>query len=362
MAAHPAPIADLRTFDPASPDPALLRAWQRLDAAAGSPMQASAFALAVGATLLAGTPLALAVSEGSAGIEALLPLVLAAGPLTRWRLAGPRETSEPSDALCGNAPAAARLAASLAALRQPLSLDRIPADSPLVPALRQALRGRALVSVRPAQPSPAIALGPDWHEPESRFNAGRRSDFRRAARKAAGLGTVTYEFACPDPAEFEARFDEAVAVEGRSWKTAAGTALAVDLPRQAFFRAYLGAECARGALRLGVMRIDGQAVAIQLAVESGGRLWLYKIGYDEAYRKCSPGTLLLLHTAGAAARAGLASIELLGNPEPWIAELWTRDERPCLRVRTYPFSLAGAAALLADGGEWLRARLGGGGR
>ena len=32
--------------------------------------------------------LALAVSEGSAGIEALLPLVLAAGPLTRWRLAG----------------------------------------------------------------------------------------------------------------------------------------------------------------------------------------------------------------------------------------------------------------------------------
>jgi hypothetical protein len=28
---------------------------------------------------------------------------------------------------------------------------------------------------------------------------------------------------------------------------------------------------------------------MQLAVEWSGRYWLYKIGYDEAYARCSPG-------------------------------------------------------------------------
>lgn len=351
------PAQHLHAFDPASPDPALLRAWQGLESMAASPTQGATYAAALAATFLAGSPLVLAVSENSAGIEALLPLVLAAGPLARWRLAGPRETSEPGDALCGDQAAAGRLATQLVGLGRPLSFDRIPANSWMVPALRSAIGHKGLISVRPAQPCPAIALGPDWFEPETRFNAGRRSDFRRAARKAAELGAVTFELTCPGPGEFDDLFDEAVRVEAKSWKTAAGTALGVDLAQQAFFRSYLRAECVRGNLRMGFMRIAGRAIAMQLAVISGERLWLYKIGYDEGYRKCSPGTLLLLHTAGVAAREGLTSIELLGNPEPWIAELWTRQQRPCLRVRTYPFSLAGATALFADGLEWLRARL-----
>ena len=43
--------------------------------------------------------------------------------------------------------------------------------------------------------------------------------------------------------------------------------------------------------------------------------------------------------------------------EPWISELWTRDHHECVRLRTYPFSLAGLAALAVDGGDWLRQRL-----
>jgi hypothetical protein len=43
--------------------------------------------------------------------------------------------------------------------------------------------------------------------------------------------------------------------------------------------------------------------------------------------------------------------------EPWIAQLWTREEHPTLRVRTYPFGLRGAAALVQDGAFWLGERL-----
>jgi hypothetical protein len=251
-----------------------------------------------------------------------------------------------------------RLGEVLAGLHCPLSFDRIPAQSALVPALQAAMRGRGLVVVRPAAPSPTLMLGAEWSEPEAQFNAGRRSDFRRAARKAAELGEVEYELACPAPADFDARFAEAIAVEMGGWKQSAGTAIAADPVKAAFFRAYLGAECRAGALRIGLMRIGGKAVAMQLGVVHDARLWLYKIGYDEAYRQCSPGTLLMLHTVGEAARGGLCAVELLGAPEPWITALWTREERPCLRVRTYPMTLAGLAALAGDTLAWLRARLG----
>ena len=92
-----------------------------------------------------------------------------------------------------------------------------------------------------------------------------------------------------------------------------------------------------------------------MAVETLGRYWLFKIGYDERYGKCSPGTLLMLHAIGEAARRGLVAFELLGNVEPWIAELWTREQHDCVRLRTYPFNLHGAVALANDGLAWLKA-------
>jgi len=96
---------------------------------------------------------------------------------------------------------------------------------------------------------------------------------------------------------------------------------------------------------------------MQLAIESGQRYWLFKIGYDEDFARCSPGTLLMLHTLRETAGRGLAAYELLGGVEPWIAQLWTREAHETLCLRTYPFGLRGAVALARDGAAWVRARM-----
>ncbi|HOB13346.1 MAG TPA: GNAT family N-acetyltransferase [Novosphingobium sp.] len=338
-------------------DPALDGAWRWLEGAAVLPTQTRSFHNALAATFLVGTPVAMFMARQGETAEALLPLVHSPGLLARWRLAGAREVYEPGDALLASPGAADSLARELAQQSRPIVLDRIPADSPLIPALRQAMRGRGLCVVRQAEACPTIALDATWSDPATRFNAGRRSDFRRALRKAEECGAVSFEVSCPALSDFDERFDEAIAVEISSWKRAAGTAIASDPAKEAFFRTYLRSECESGALRIAFMRIDGRPVAMQLGVVLGGRFWLYKIGYDEAYRKCSPGTLLMLHCIGEAARTGLNAFELLGNAEPWIAELWTETAMPCLSLRTYPVSLAGAAALATDGLAWLRQRL-----
>ena len=307
--------------------------------------------------MLAGTPIRVFEAIGADSVEAMLPLCHGPGPFAPWRMPGAAEVFEPGDAVCRDAAAAAHLAHVLGAESRPIELARIPAASPLIPALKTALKGRGLFSVRPATPSPTIALGPEWCEPESQFNSRRRSDFRRAARKAAEFGEIRCEMLVPTPDEFDALFDEAIAVEAKSWKRAAGTAIACDPVKEAFFRAYLRSACEEGAARVAFLRLDGRVVAMQLAVEWAGRYWLYKIGFDEAYARCSPGTLLMLHALRSAAERGLTGFELMGDSEAWIADLWTREAHDCVRVRTYPYSLAGLAAAARDGVVWGRSRL-----
>lgn len=336
-------------------------AWRRLEGAAALPTQTHDFCDALRGTLLRGAGMELLTAEGPQGTAAILPLTRDARAFARWRIPGEDELNEPVDALAADPAAAALLARALAADGRALSFERLAADSALIAPLRAAMKGRGWVSVRPATPCPTITLDESWRDPERRFNAGRRSDFRRAARRAEAFGAVRYEIVDPAPGAFDALFDEAIGVEAKGWKQEAGSAIAADSGKEAFFRRFFRSACERGLFRIAFLRIDGQAAAMQLALEWSGRFWLFKIGYDERFARCSPGTLLMLHTLEWAARRGLAAYELLGQVEPWITEFWTSEQHDCVHLRTYPANLHGAAALAADGGAWLKQRLRGAG-
>jgi CelD/BcsL family acetyltransferase involved in cellulose biosynthesis len=100
-------------------------------------------------------------------------------------------------------------------------------------------------------------------------------------------------------------------------------------------------------LRLCFLRIGERIAAAQFAVESNERFWLLKIGYDEAFGRCSPGNLLMRETVRYAASRGLLSYEFLGAPEQW-TRMWTDQIRPCVSIRAYPARARGVAALAAD--------------
>jgi CelD/BcsL family acetyltransferase involved in cellulose biosynthesis len=338
-------------------DDALVRGWRRLESAASLPMQSHAFAAALAGTLLAEAHIEIFFIPDRGDLASLLALSRERGRFSRWTLIGAHEVCEPHDALCRSPQAARRLAEAIVQDSRAVELDRIPVGSPLIPALREAIRGKGRVSVRPAIPTPTIVLDERWKDPSSCFNSGRRSDFRRAARRASEYGEVSFEILSPRPAEFDALFDEAVRVELRSWKREAGTAIAVDRAKESCFRHFFRSACEDGNFRIAFLRIDGQAVAMQMALEWQRRYWLFKIGFDEAFERCSPGTLLMLHTIGWAANRELRAYELLGNVEPWIAQFWTREQHDCVCLRAYPFNPSGAAAFAADAAAWLGKRL-----
>jgi CelD/BcsL family acetyltransferase involved in cellulose biosynthesis len=335
----------------------LIRSWRRLEGSASLPMQSHAFASALAGTLLADAHIEVFYVRERDEVAALLALCREPGRFARWTMIGAHKVCEPDDALCSDAQGARLLAEAVVGDGRALDFDRIPVGSKLIPALGEALRRKGWMSVRPATPTPTIALDERWKDPASRFNSRRRSDFRRAARRAGEFGEVSYEMLSPRPDAFDALFDEAIGVEMRSWKREAGTAIAADRAKEACFRHYFRSACEQGSFRIAFMRIDGRAVAMQMALETLGRYWLFKIGFDEEYERCSPGTLLMLHTIAWAAERELEAYELLGNLEPWIAQFWTREQHDCVWVRAYPFNLRGAAALAADAFVSLRKRL-----
>ena len=238
----------------------------------------------------------------------------------------------------------------MAHLGLPLWLGRIPAESSTVSAMTEVWRGRGIVVRRPAAGCPWIALDPRWCEPEPPLEPRRRADLRRAQRNAEKIGPVSCQIVAPAPGELDQLLDDAFRVEAAGWKGREGTALASDTVRGAFYRRYAAAACRQGILRLCFLRIGDRTAAVQLCVESEGRFWLHKIGYDEAFAKCSPGMLLLRDTIRYAARQGLDSYEFLGAPEPWIRP-WTDRLRPCVSLRAYPIRARSLATLLRDAVE-----------
>jgi CelD/BcsL family acetyltransferase involved in cellulose biosynthesis len=184
-------------------------------------------------------------------------------------------------------------------------------------------------------------------EPAQALSTRRRADLRRAERRAAGLGEVSYQDLSPSPGELEPLLEEAFGVEAAGWKGRARTALAHDATRRDFYRRYAAAAASRGILRLTFLRIAGRAAAVQLAVETDDRFWLLKVGYDERFARCSPGSLLLLESIRHADTRGLRSYEFLGDAESWTRP-WTKTVRTCVRLDAYPLQTSGVGTLATD--------------
>jgi len=335
----------------------LVDAWGRLSASARFPMQDYSWVRACADAFHAQEDLHVLVVNDATGPVAIAPLVKPHRGPARLRMAGVAELSEPMDFVHASPAGLSALAEELARTRLPLDFQRIPAQSPTVAALERAFRGRAPLVRRPGNPYPRILLEPGWTNPEQRLSSSRRSLLRRMRRRAEQIGAVTWEAATPTRSTLTPLLEEAFRVEAASWKGRDGSALAMSPGKRKFYELYAASACDEGILRLCFLRIGGRNAAMQIAVEAKSGFWLLKIGYDEEFAACSPGSLLIEETVRYSAARGLASYEFLGSVEEW-TRMWTEDRCECAVLRSYPAGIHGAFALMSDSARFAGARAG----
>lgn len=286
------------------------------------------------------------------GISALAPFVTSGD-----RLYDLPNLYEPGDLVWDSPASLHQLAGQLARQPLPVQLNRLPADSPSIAALRRAFRGHGIVITRKAMPTPVIDLSSYGGNFDNWLTTRRRSDYRRYERRAGQHGPLQYELHRPSSDdELQALMSQLLYVESASWKTGMGTAITSAPVLEKFYAEFAQAAVREGILRIALLRINGQPVAMQLAGEWKQRFWLFKISHDEAFAECSPGQLLMQYTLRHAIESGLLAYEFMGIMDRW-TELWTKDQQHYVQLHAFPFSTATIKMLTKHIARTARARL-----
>jgi CelD/BcsL family acetyltransferase involved in cellulose biosynthesis len=175
---------------------------------------------------------------------------------------------------------------------------------------------------------------------------------RRRRRRLEELGTVRFErlAAEADPASW---IDELVSLEATGWKGREGVAAASEPHVEAFVRHVLREAHADGRLDMRRLRLDGRTISMLAHIESGRSAVSFKIAYDEAFARFSPGVLLQME----ALERGLALdwVDSCATPgHPMFDSLWTGRRRIVTLMVPMDRPAARAACALEQAARALR--------
>lgn len=120
-----------------------------------------------------------------------------------------------------------------------------------------------------------------------------RREFRRQERRLAEHGPLEYA-ECTDAADAGRWIASFVALESAGWKGRVGTALASSPARLAFFMRAAHEAARRRQLQMLGLFVAGRPVALKCNFLARGGGFTWKIAYDEAFQRYSPGALLEL--------------------------------------------------------------------
>jgi CelD/BcsL family acetyltransferase involved in cellulose biosynthesis len=126
----------------------------------------------------------------------------------------------------------------------------------------------------------------------------KRKELGRQRRRLADTGSVTFRLA-RESAEIGAAMEDFFALEARGWKGDGGTAAAQTAAIRSFMETAVASLSARGQARVARLLHAERPVAAGVLLTSGRGSWFWKVAYDEAAARASPGVQLTLDLTDA---------------------------------------------------------------
>jgi CelD/BcsL family acetyltransferase involved in cellulose biosynthesis len=206
-----------------------------------------------------------------------------------------------------------------------IAFERLPAEGPVAPAVASACDA---LGVKPIiwQSFERAALERRADDDYVRSMLGGKH-YRELRRKGRLLERELGEVAVVDRAGDPEAVDDFLALEAAGWKGEAGTALACG-PDAEFFRAICRTFAEAGRLQMLALTAGDRTVAMQCCMIAGEGLFCFKIAYDEALGRFSPGTQLMSETASAFhRRPELQWVDSCSKPGSEPVELLWPDRR-----------------------------------
>jgi hypothetical protein len=123
------------------------------------------------------------------------------------------------------------------------------------------------------------------------ISKNRRKSLKRYRQKLNALGALSYHTYQREE-EFDEAFSLFIALEKKGWKGRRGTAMGSHPDTIAFGKACFTTGKNGPKVRVDMLRLNGQPLAISMAMVEGGTVYLAKTTYDENYASYAPGLLL----------------------------------------------------------------------
>lgn len=196
----------------------------------------------------------------------------------------------------------------------------------------------------------------------------QRRELARKWRRLQDLGAAEI-IRATEPADVLAQLDDFFRIEASGWKGRIGTAAAKDDDIRRFMAEVVSALVPQDQATIRCLKVGGQAIAAAITLNSGNTAWGWKIAYDEAYARFSPGVQLLVQlTQDLLADTSIIQVDSTATANhPMIDHIW-RERRTMsdrlIAVKPHalmPFSVVSGLETLRrrsrDGAKALRDRL-----
>jgi hypothetical protein len=121
----------------------------------------------------------------------------------------------------------------------------------------------------------------------------KRKELGRQLRRLGEKGVLTVEHVTSADA-LPTALTDFFALEASGWKGRRGTALALRSAERAFAESAIAGAGARGEVAIHAIRLDGKAIAMLISFKAGDTAVTWKIAYDEALGRYSPGVHVML--------------------------------------------------------------------
>ena len=168
-----------------------------------------------------------------------------------------------------------------------------------------------------------------------------RKEFRRLERRLSEAGPVEYAD-LGDAGEADAWIAQFLDLEASGWKGSNATALGSSAAGRRFFTRAAGEAARRGRLMMLGLRVAGQPVALKCNLLSGDGSFAFKIAFDEAWGRFSPGVLLELENIRRFhQRPELRWMDSCATPEHFMANRLWMDRRTLVTLLSATGRVAG---------------------
>lgn len=240
-----------------------------------------------------------------------------------------------------------------------IEFSRRPAEGPLEDALAEAALARGLSWLEASRTERATldpALAGDEYL-ETQLKGGRLKSLRRLNRRLQEMGEVGW-LALGGTGLPDAAVDRFLELEHLGWKGNEGTSLRSQPGDEAFFREVVDGFRCEGRAWFTELKLDGSAISSTSNFVSGRAGFAFKIGWDPAYAKLSPGMLNEIELVRRAPElfGDLEYLDSGAGEGSYIEEFWTG--RRTLASGIYATTALGRKALaFVDAARGLKRRL-----